>query len=168
MYWICESCLQLPEDEESVPPILHYNNHMANKDVWVSFELSRQQSAGHGVMPFPHQTHNRGSSCAGVTCAALCVLSEAADPNFWIQHLLCLEFLLVVYSIFIADLVMNAVWSWHLGAQILSAIFRHDSDSDVTHICRLLMGAFPQRSYTWCSSMWPCSSRNSSLLSKLK
>lgn len=86
-YWICESCLQLPEDEESVPPILHYNNHMANKDVWVSFELSRQQSAGHGVMPFPHQTHHRGSSCAGVTCAALCVLSEAADPNFWINNI---------------------------------------------------------------------------------
>uniref|UniRef100_A0A674N6X1 Rh family, C glycoprotein b n=1 Tax=Takifugu rubripes TaxID=31033 RepID=A0A674N6X1_TAKRU len=91
-YW------ELPEDEESAPPILHYNNHM----------LSRQQSAGHGVMLFPHQTHHRGSSCAGVTCAALCVLSEAADPNLWIQHLLSLQFLLVVYSIFIADLVMNA------------------------------------------------------------
>lgn len=28
-----ETRLQLPEDEESIPPILHYNNHMANKDV---------------------------------------------------------------------------------------------------------------------------------------
>lgn len=28
--------------------------------------------------------------------------------------------------------------------------------SDVTHICHLLMGAFPQQSCTCCSSMWPC------------
>lgn len=27
------ACLQLPEDEESVPPVLQYNNHMRNKDV---------------------------------------------------------------------------------------------------------------------------------------
>lgn len=30
-------CLQLPEDEESTPPILQYNNHMRSKDMWVCF-----------------------------------------------------------------------------------------------------------------------------------
>lgn len=27
------NCSQLPEDEEDIPPILQYNNHMQNKDV---------------------------------------------------------------------------------------------------------------------------------------
>lgn len=108
----------------------------------------------HGVIAFPHQTSPAGASCAGATCAALCVLSEAAETNLSATTFGFLPFVVCIDRRSIDECSTR-------DAQVSFGVslWGHDSLMSLA-VCSVLIGAVPQQRYMCRSSMWPCAAES--------
>uniref|UniRef100_A0A8C7YIP9 Rh family, C glycoprotein b n=1 Tax=Oryzias sinensis TaxID=183150 RepID=A0A8C7YIP9_9TELE len=73
-----ESYWEVPEEEESIPAVMQYNNHMRNKDVCVSALFMGQQ---YMISPTEEMTQQQFFLRVDRGCDAFSVLLEAAEPR---------------------------------------------------------------------------------------